>query len=169
MGAAAIPIITLAVAAAGTGYAVYSSQQQGAYARAVADQNADLADQAARDAKLRAKEEEAQLRLDIAGTIGKQRAAYAAGGVELGSPGSALDTLGDTAALGEMDVQTLRANAAREAWGYRAQGVGFQAQGRSASYLSRAASVNSLLGFASTVTAAAPPGGYYFGKRPGKG
>jgi hypothetical protein len=159
----------VAIAGAGTGYSVYSSRQQGAYQQAVANQNADLAEQAARDATKRAKIEESQLREDIGQKIGAQRAAYAAGGVELGSPGSALETVADTAALGEQDVRTLRANAAREAWGYRAQAVGFTAQGRSASYLSRAASVNSLLNFGAGLATGASRGDYYLGKNSGPG
>ena len=83
--------------------------------------------------------------------------------------GSALETVADTAALGEQDVRTLRANAAREAWGYRAQAVGFTAQGRSASYLSRAASVNSLLNFGAGLATGASRGDYYLGKNSGPG
>jgi hypothetical protein len=119
--AAAIP---LALTAA-SGLMQYSSQKkaaanasaEGDYQGAALDQNATLADQQAQDAIARGAVTEHQQRTAVRSTIGSQRAALAAGGVDIGS-GSAADVQANTAQLGEMDALTIRNNAARQAWGY---------------------------------------------------
>lgn len=58
--------------------------------------------------------------------LGQQTARLAAQGTDL--EGSPLDILGDTRAAGELDALTIRANAAREAYGYQAQGLGYSNQ-----------------------------------------
>lgn len=102
-----------------------SSIQQGNAASAAASynaqvsrMNADIADKNARDAIERGKIEEQQKRSEIAYLTGKQRASMAANGVDL-SFGSPLDTIVDTAMLGELDALTIRTNAAREAYNYK--------------------------------------------------
>lgn len=67
----------------------------------------------AEDALKRGHEEEDAQRRKSAALMGRQRAVMAAGNVDLGS-GSPLAILGDTAALGEMDAQTIKGNAQRE-------------------------------------------------------
>lgn len=56
---------------------------------------------------------------------GRQRAGMAAHGVDLGE-GSAARVLTDTDVMGEIDANTIAANAVRSAWGYRTQSVNFQ-------------------------------------------
>lgn len=64
-------------------------------------------------------------------TIGSQRAAFAASGVDITDPDStAVNVFKDTAAMSELDAVTIRSNAAREAWGYRMQAQNDEALGK---------------------------------------
>jgi len=85
------------------------------YQAEIDENNRKVALWKAADAKARGAKEEAALRVKVAGLKGRQRSALAASGVEVGS-GSALDILGDTAALGELDALTIRSNAERESY-----------------------------------------------------
>ncbi len=107
------------------------------------DWNAEVAGLQADDAIARGAQEEQRFRQGVRGMIGSQRAAIAAGNVDVGF-GSALDVQADAAMLGELDALQIRTNAAREAWGYkieaedlrkraqitRKEGVMLEAQGR---------------------------------------
>lgn len=68
-----------------------------------------------------------QKSLQAAQLRGAQRAALAAQGGDVNS-GSPLDIQGDTARAGEFDRQTIRSNAAQQAYNYRLQGAGYGAQ-----------------------------------------
>jgi hypothetical protein len=103
------------------------------YNAKVSTMNAEIMDKNARDAIERGKIEEQQKRFEIAALTGRQRAAMAANGVDL-SFGSPLDTIVDTAMLGELDALTIRSNAAREAYDYKVAG----ANNRADASLSRA-------------------------------
>lgn len=87
-----------------------------------AQQNARIAEAQAKTAEMQGVIDEDRRRNETRAMLGKQRATFAANNVDSAS-GSAIDILGDTAAIGEQDALTIRANAARQAWGYRAQGV----------------------------------------------
>lgn len=92
------------------------------YNAKVADMNAVLSERRARDALERGKLEEQQKRREVGQIEGRQRAAMAANGVDL-TFGSPLDTLVDTAVMGEMDALTIRTNTAREAYDHRVAAV----------------------------------------------
>lgn len=96
------------------------------YNAQVAEMNATLADRRAKDAIERGQVAEQQKRAEVAQLQGRQRAAMAANGVDL-TFGSPLDTLVDTAVLGELDALTIRQNANREAYDYRVGGVNSRA------------------------------------------
>jgi hypothetical protein len=83
------------------------------YNAQVADMNAKLTERRARDALERGQMEEQQQRMKTSQIIGQQKAAMAANGVDL-KFGSPLDTLVDTATMGELDALTIRANTYRE-------------------------------------------------------
>lgn len=85
-------------------------------------QNAKTAEAQALLAEQNGQVAEGNARLRTAQIFGTQRAALAANGVDLGE-GSANDVLTTTAFMGERDALTIRDNAARQAWGYRVQGV----------------------------------------------
>ena len=85
------------------------------YQAKIDDNNRKVALWKAQDAQDRGAKEEASLRTKVAALKGRQKSALAASGVVLGD-GSALDILGDTAALGELDALTIRSNSEREAY-----------------------------------------------------
>lgn len=96
---------------------------QARYQAQVAAQNKTLMDRQAADAVQRGQVAEQNRRYQTRQQIGQQTAALAAQGTDL--EGSPLDILGDTAAAGELDAVTIRSNAAREAYGYQVQGLGY--------------------------------------------
>jgi hypothetical protein len=126
--------VGLTFLAVGTGISLYKGYKAGKAAKAqgvaeqdaanseadLADYNAAVATVQADDALARGAEEESRFRAGVRGMIGSQRAAFAAGNIDVAG-GSALDVQADTAYLGELDALTIRNNAASEAWGYKVQ------------------------------------------------
>lgn len=76
--------------------------------------------------------------------LASQRTAFAANNVDM-STGSAMDLLGDTAMVGEQDALTIRANAARQAWGYSVDANNSMNQGRMARTAGRNAATGTYL------------------------
>lgn len=89
------------------------------YQAAVQRNNAELAERQARSALVAGARDEVNSRLRQAALTGKQRASYAARGIDL-TEGSALNALTDTELMGTSDALTIRDNTNRTAWGYRA-------------------------------------------------
>lgn len=102
------------------------------YNAKVSEMNATMSERRAKDALARGAREEQQKRQQVAQLKGKQIAASAANGVDL-TFGSPLDTITDTAVLGELDALTIRKNTANENYDYRVQAV----NGRADAALSR--------------------------------
>lgn len=139
-GLSTAAILSLGATALSTGMGVIGqisqqqAQQQAASANAaqaiyqsqVAAQNKMLMDQRAADANRRGQVAEENRRRLMQQHLGQQTARLAAQGTDL--EGSPLDILGDTRAAGELDGLTIRANAAREAYGDQAQGLGHSNQ-----------------------------------------
>lgn len=122
---------SLALGAIGTGLNVMGQMNQqsamGAQQAFLAQQDRinqqraqQLAQIQANDALQRGQVAEERQRQITGQRLGTQTAALAAQGTDLA--GSPTDILGDTARAGELDAQTIRSNAAREAWGYQVQG-----------------------------------------------
>lgn len=88
------------------------------YNATVAEANARAADFSAGDAVERGYQDETTHRTAVKRLIGSQRVTLAAQGQDL-SDGTALEIQEDTAREGTVDALTIRANAAREAWGYK--------------------------------------------------
>ena len=65
------------------------------------------------------------MRLQTSQLKGRQRASLAANGIDLGSQ-TAVNILTTTDVMGEIDANTVAANAVRSAWGYRTQGQNFK-------------------------------------------
>jgi hypothetical protein len=123
--------VSLAATAIGTVVSAQQAKAQGqaaanqaAYQGAVARNNQILSERAAEDAIQRGGVEESRSRMETARLIGRQRAALAASG-QVVDAGSALNITSDTAGLGELDAQTIRSNAEREAYNLRIQGSNF--------------------------------------------
>ena len=158
-GPAALPIISLGTTLLGGVLQARAQQQAGQAQQAsanfqaqVARNNQIVAERQAQDAILRGAGLETEKRFETQRLIGQQRAALAANGVVV-SQGSALDITAGTAGLGELDALTIRNNAQREAFGFRARGAGFaadatllQTQGEQANRAARSASFGTLLG-----------------------
>lgn len=84
--------------------------------------NAKIAEGQARDSLQRGEREEQNLRLSTAQLKGTQTASIAANGVDLTSD-TAVAILTSTDVLGEVDANTIKSNALREAWGHRLEAV----------------------------------------------
>lgn len=98
----------------------------GRYNSGVAEQNADIADAAAKDAMQRGTIKAAQAQQRGTQVEGKQAAAYGASGVT--SAGSPMDVMRDTSYFTDIDATTAMNNAAREAWGLRTKAAQFRQQ-----------------------------------------
>lgn len=127
-------VTALAFAAVGAGVNAYATYQAQSAANAAAEYNAKVAERNKQIADMQAERAEQQgeidakqHRLKVAGMIGEQRSDLAGSGVVV-DEGSALDVIQDTAEWGELDALTIRNNAAVDAWGYRTQGLNYQAQ-----------------------------------------
>lgn len=118
----AMALTAVATVAAGAGaiYQGVTASQAADYNRQVAQMNAAISEKRAVDALERGREDEQRKRFQVAQLQGEQIAAMAANGVDLAF-GSPLDTLVDTAFLGELDALTIRRNAANESYDYRVQ------------------------------------------------
>ena len=143
-----------------------AAQNQADYQSKVAKNNAVVAGWQSNDALERGAQEQANYARQIETLKGRQRAAFAANGVELGS-GSPLGVLGDTALLGSMDLSTMRANAQREALGLHNESRQFseearllKMQGQSAANAGKSAFATGLLGTAANTAI----GGYGMSK-----
>lgn len=131
--APALAYASLAASAIGT-VATMVGQSQAAkaqagqynYQAAVDRNNKIISDRQAEDAIKRGQAEEEEHRRKVASVKGDQRVSFAARGIDLGSD-VVVDTLSDTAMLGELDALTIRSNAEREAYGYRVQGMNYEA------------------------------------------
>lgn len=109
----------------GAAGAIQQGQAQAAAAKynaQVGEMNAVLAERRAKDAVERGAVEEQRKRAEVARIKGQQVVAMAANGVDL-EFGSPLDTLVDTAVLGELDALTIRTNAYREEYEHKVDAV----------------------------------------------
>jgi hypothetical protein len=95
----------------------------------LADNNARISELAAQSAIRQGQKAEQSVRLNTAKIKSSQRASMAANGIDitnLGPNDTATNILTTTDVMGEIDANTVAANAARTAWGYRTQGVNYQ-------------------------------------------
>lgn len=149
-----VALIPVAMAA----YSAYSQSQsakeQGQYQAKVAQNNAQVAEWQAADAKERGDTAAANVRRKYASLEGTQVASLAARGIDV-SEGSANALLTDTSFFSDVDQRTTKANAAREAWGYQTQANNFASNAQF--YQAGADAQNPLLSGALAGTAA------YFG------
>lgn len=121
-----------------------SQQQQAGAITRQADFSARLADLNAHDAVTRGDQQASARALRGRQMIGAQRAAQAASGVDANT-GSAVNVQADEAGLSALDQQIIRNNAAREAWGYRTQGLLDRVGAQNEAANLRAQSYNTLL------------------------
>lgn len=97
------------------------------YQATLGEVNARISELGARSMLLQGERQEQAQRISTAQLKGAQRVAMAANGVDLGSV-SAINIQTGTDVAGEIDANTIRANALRSAWGYRAQALNSENQ-----------------------------------------
>jgi hypothetical protein len=134
-------IALIASAVIGAGAAV----QQADTARRVGHRNQEMAEYAAQDAVRRGSEDAMAARRRGEQIKGAQRAKFASAGLDL-SEGTPADIVDQTDFFAETDQQTLKRNAARQAWSARAQGANFSMQGEAAAAQANLSAFGSLLG-----------------------
>ena len=125
----------------------YAGAQANSAQARISDTNARLSELGAQAALLQGQTEEMRSRMATANLKSTQRASFAANGVDLGE-GSSARTLTSTDVLGEVDANTIHANAVRAAFGYRTQALNYtnDAAMRRAGPGGLAAGATSLLG-----------------------
>lgn len=130
--ASSVGNIGIGTQAAGVGLstvgAFYSAQGQKDALNAqagVADINARLSEDTAQSVMLAGQKQQQQILLKGAQVKSTQRASMAANGVDLGV-GSAVAVQDSTDVITQSDSNTTAANALRQAWGYRTQGVNYK-------------------------------------------
>ena len=128
---AAISIASMIASTAVSAYGAYKQSQaakaQANYQAAVARNNSIIAERNAKAIQEAGQTQADAQRRKIASVKGSARVAMGAAGVAL-DEGSPSDILVDIESLGELDVQTIKSNAEREAYNARVQGMNYQAQ-----------------------------------------
>lgn len=122
----------------------------GNYAAKVAENNAKVADIRAQEELRKGAQEDLQQRWKIRALAGKQATAIGANNV-VGSTGTALDILGETAMFGEVDLNTIRNNAARASWGHKVEASNLRAEAKASKYQGRMGAFGTLLSTGSQV------------------
>lgn len=134
MGAAASMFLTGAQAWGGfraQGQQANAVLAQGEYSQRVSEFNAREAETAAADAIARGGRAGAEYTRQTRQTLGSQRAALAAQGIDVNT-GSAAAVQEDTAKLSALDILQIQNNAALEAHGYKVQALESRLQGEMA-------------------------------------
>lgn len=129
---------------------VKSASDQAAVSAGVARNNATMADYAAEDAKRRGEQDALEVQRRAAAIKSSQRVGAAAHGLDLGY-GTPADLQDQTDFFAQQDVNTVRNNAAREAWGYRTQGKNYRTQANATQSNGGLAVMGTLLGGAGQV------------------
>lgn len=110
--------------AIGSYYTAKTQKIAGNAAADIAEINAKIMESTAQSELYAGQREEQKVLLNKAQIKSSQRASIAANGIDLGSE-TAVNILNSTDVMGEIDANTVAANASRNAWGYRLQGVNF--------------------------------------------
>lgn len=150
--------ISAAVAAAGAAVAYNAQKEQGKASAKIAENNARMAEDQKRDALAIGDVEGQKAAWRSRQVIGAQRAAIAANNLDPGI-GTPNELVGEAAMFGEVDQQTIRLNAARNAWGFNARAIDARNQGKLSKWSSnQQANATLLSGLANTASAV---GGFY--------
>lgn len=151
---------SVVIGAGGTLFSAYSQNKESKYNAKIAQNNALINENLAKDAENRGAVDEANHRLKVAQMKSSQRAKFGATGADV-NVGSALEVQADTAMMGELDALTIRSNAAREAYGYRGNAANIKSQ----SSLDTMASKNNIANTLLTGSSKVAGGWYQMGKR----
>lgn len=123
--------VPLILALLGTGVSVAGQIQQGETQNKIAENNATALRYQAQSANEAGAVAEQTHRLKVQQLLSSQTAAAGASGADVGSQsfGKVMD---QTATMGELDAQTIRMNALREAWGLKTQALSQEYSGKAA-------------------------------------
>ncbi len=122
IGITALQGISAADDAVGEYYSAAGRKMYLNYAAKTSEINARLGKLKAEAALRRGQKEEQQVRLRTSQMKSKQKVAYASRGIMLDSH-SAVNVLTTTDVMGEIDADTAKSNAVREAWGYEMEAL----------------------------------------------
>lgn len=154
MTAAALPVISAVVTAAGVGYSAYSANQAANYQAAVAKQNAKVAENnaihAVNEAAVNARDKDQENKA----IIGQLLADQAASGLNLGSGSFALQRK-SAEELSARDRQRTIYAGAVTANRYRQQGADFEAQAKLSKMEARNAAISGVLGVGGSLLSSA--------------
>lgn len=118
-------VLGLAASAAGAAMGAIGAYNQASVAKQVAANNAKVAEMQAQDAERRGEKEAIEVQRRAAMYKSAQRASMGARGLDL-TYGTAADLQDQTDFFGQIDANTARLNAAKEAWARRAQRSNFE-------------------------------------------
>jgi len=138
-------LIPVAIAAFSSMQQSRAKEGQESAAADTARTNAMYAGDAADDAVARGRYQAGLQRIRTQQAVGTQRVAQAANGGMVNQDTNAL-LQEDTAAIGELDALTIQNNAAREAYGYKAQAITGMSNANTLSTAADSTGRNSLLG-----------------------
>lgn len=120
------------------------------YNAQVAEMNAGIAEKRAKQTIEAGAQQEQMKRQEVQRILGQQQAGMAANGVDV-TFGSPLDTLVDTAMLGEMDALTIRTNTYRDAYNSRVDAANARAQKTLYEHEAKSAQTGGYIGAMGTV------------------
>ncbi len=124
---AAISVVSTGIRAFGVIQQTRAARAESRFKSQIASNNAEIANRNADQVLQKAEADILEKRRETQQRLGLQRAEIAAAGFQLGE-GTTIDILGDTAALGEVDVLRIQQDADNQAENFRAQGVNFQTE-----------------------------------------
>ena len=147
---AALSAISMLATVGGTVMSMKAASDQASASQQIANNNATMADYAAKDAQARGEEDAQAINRKAAALKSSQRVGLAAHGLDLGY-GTAADLQDQTDFFAQSDVATARTNAGREAWRLRSQGQDYRSQGAAAAHNGSMQAMGSLIGGAGAV------------------
>lgn len=126
--------VAQAINTAGNAYvSAQATRAQGEYQKRISELNAKTLDAKAEEAIKRGEKDAMTKGQETRRFIGEQKAAMAAGGIDLSSA-QATNLLSETETIGAADMANLRSNAWQEAWGFKSEAVSTRGQGEMQNY-----------------------------------
>jgi hypothetical protein len=144
-----LTIAATAVMAAGQGYSALQQNAQAKYQARVADQNAKLSAESARQEADNTRDAALAHYRKVAQLEGQQRVAMAAGGIDVNF-GNAADLTADTEMLAREDARRIYQQGAQNVKGYDVEGMNYRAQASASRSAGDAALIGGAFNMAST-------------------
>jgi hypothetical protein len=149
-----LTVVGTAVATAGAGYSAIQQSSAARYQAQVADQNAKLSAESARQEADNTRDAALQHYRKVSQLKGQQRAAMAAGGVDIDF-GNAADLQADTEMLANEDASRIYRQGAQNVRGFDIEGANYRSQAAASRQASSAALIGGAFDMGSTALAGA--------------